>query len=192
MSRSRLVLVMIATIAASMLLGGVAVAVTSVAKVSACTTKSHGVRVLATKVTCHKGEKKLTWRISGRPGVHGATGPRGVAGATGHAGAPGPRGSAGPIGAPGNIGNVRTVSTAGAAITSPAQGDPAHAEAYCAAGEQVVGGGFTFANQAQHDVVQDSYPVVLNGVQGWHVKIVAMPPLNGAHWVVAYAMCVAT
>ena len=66
------------------------------------------------------------------------------------------------------------------------------AEAFCRSDEQAVGGGFTLANQAQLDVVQESIPVVLGPLQGWHVKIVAMPPLGGNHAVRAYVMCAKT
>lgn len=193
MSRSRLVLVLIATVAVSMVLGGVAVAVTAPKTLSACTTKSHGVRVLATKVKCHKGEQKLTWRIHGRDGAIGARGPkgdRGPQGATGPAGAKGARGDAGP---PGNIGNVRTVTLSGPALTNPAVGAVSDVSVWCDVDEQVVGGGFTFANQTQRDVVQESNPVIgPTDLQGWHVKLVAMEPLAGNHNVKAYAMCVAT
>jgi hypothetical protein len=195
MSKSRLVLVLIATIAASALLGGIAVAVTAPRTVSACTTKSQGVRVLGLKVKCHKGERKIVWRISGRPGTPGARGPTGARGLQGVQGAHGVAGQTGPAGAPGatgRLGNVHTVTVTGPAMTNPAQGDVTTAEAYCAPGEQVVGGGFSFANQAQHDIVQESTPFVLNGIQGWHVKIAAMDPLTGNHFVQAHALCVAT
>jgi hypothetical protein len=64
---------------------------------------------------------------------------------------------------------------------------------WCPQGQQVVGGGFTFANQEQRDVVQGSSPVVgPTGLQGWHVKIVAMTPTGNDHYVKAYALCAAT
>jgi hypothetical protein len=40
--------------------------------------------------------------------------------------------------------------------------------------------------------VQEPLPVVLGPLQGWHVKIVAMPPLAGNHAVRAYVMCAKT
>jgi hypothetical protein len=189
-SRSRLILILIATIAGSMVLGGVAVAVATPKTVSACTTKSHAVRVLSTKVQCHKGEQKITWRIHGRQGEKGPKGDRGAAGAAGRAGVAGPRGAAGPAGPSGNVGNVKTVTVNGPATVV---GGVSEVTAWCADGQQVVGGGFTFANQTQRDVVQESNPVIgPTDLQGWHVKLLVMEPLAGNHNVMAYARCVAT
>ena len=76
MSKSRLVLAAIAIFAASILLSGVAVAVGKTGKVVACTSHKH-VRVLGTKVKCHSGERRIAWRVQGKPGP---TGPRGPVG----------------------------------------------------------------------------------------------------------------
>jgi hypothetical protein len=194
MSRSRLVLVVIATIAASMVLGGVAVAVT-VAKpktLSACTTKSHGVRLLGTKVKCHKSEKKLTWRVTGRAGAAGVRGP---AGAKGAAGPRGVAGAAGANGATGKLGKVRRVTSDPVRLLSPAAGGAISAKALCAAGEQVVGGGFSLTDTAngQRDVMQGSLPFVDSaGLQGWEADIITAPYLpNVYHGVAAYALCAA-
>jgi hypothetical protein len=169
MSRSRLVLALIGVIVASTVFGGVAAAVgtTNSDKLAACTSHKH-VRVLGKKVTCRAGEKRLAWHVKGEPGP------------------------AGPPGPSGKIGNVRTAFATGPAMSNPSTGDVTTAEAYCRSDEQAVGGGFTLANQAQLDVVQESIPVVLGPLQGWHVKIVAMPPLTGIHSVKAYVMCAKT
>jgi hypothetical protein len=169
MTRSRLVLALIAVIVASTVFGGVAAAVgtSKPEKLAACTSHKH-VRVLGKKVKCHAGEKRLAWRVKGEPGP------------------------AGPPGPSGKIGNVRTVSVAGQTLTNPVAGAVTTAEAYCRSDEQAVGGGFTLANQTQLDVVQESIPVVLGPLQGWHVKMVAMPPLTGNHGVKAYVMCALT
>lgn len=199
MGRSRLVLVLIATVAASAVLGGVAVGVTAPRTVSACTTKSHGVRVLGLKVTCHKGERKIVWRIAGRPGTPGARGPtgarglQGVQGAHGVAGQTGSSGAPGAPGAPGKLGNVRTVWANGAAPTPALAGQIRDAYAYCNPGEQAIGGGFSFANDTQVDPVQESRPVVVDttGLQGWYVKIKLAPPVANSDFVRAWALCAA-
>lgn len=170
MTRSRLVLALIAVILASTVFGGVAAAVGTAReeKLAACTSHKH-VRILGKKVKCHVGEKRLAWRVKGEPG---------------------PAGPRGPIGLPGKVGSVRTVSEPGLAMISPPGGAVTTAEAYCHSDEQAVGGGFTFVNQLQLDVVQESIPVVNPaGLQGWHVKIAAMDPLAGSHNVRAYVLC---
>jgi hypothetical protein len=173
MSKSRLVLAAIAIVVASIVLGGVAVAVGTTDKVVACTSHKH-VRVLGTKVKCHNGEKRIAWRVQGKPGPTGARGP------------------AGPRGATGGIGNVHTLTLNGPALAQTL-GAVSDVSVWCPSGQQVVGGGFTFANQEQHDVVQSSDPVVgPTGLQGWHVKIVAVSPLGNGHYVKAYALCAAT
>jgi hypothetical protein len=173
MSKSRLVLAAIAIFAASILLSGVAVAVGKTGKVVACTSHKH-VRVLGTKVKCHSGERRIAWRVQGRPGPTG------------------PRGPVGPRGATGGIGNVHTVTLDGPALAATV-GAVSDVSVWCPQGQQVVGGGFTFANQEQRDVVQGSSPVVgPTGLQGWHVKIVAMMPTGNDHYVKAYALCAAT
>ena len=189
-----MVLVLIATIAASMVVGGVAVAVTAPRTVSACTTKSQGVRVLGLKVKCRKGERRIVWRISGRPGATGAHGPTGARGLPGVTGPQGPRGVAGITGATGRLGNVRRVLSPGTTMTDPAVGQASEVSAWCEPGEQVLGGGFTFANEPQRDIVQESNPVIgPTGVQGWHViLVVATAPDAGKHYVNAFAQCVAT
>jgi hypothetical protein len=173
MTRARLVLALIAVIVASTVFGGVAAAVgtAKAEKVSACTSHKH-VRVMGKKVTCHPGEKRLSWRIKSEPGPAG------------------PRGPAGPSG---RVGNVRTDWVTGLLpMTNPSVGAVTTAEAYCQSGEQAVGGGYKFVNESQLDVVQESNPVVLGPLQGWHVKIAAMPPLGGVHNVRAYVMCAKT
>jgi collagen type I alpha len=142
-------------------------------------------------VKCHKGERRIVWRISGRPGATGVHGPTGARGLPGVTGPQGPRGVAGPSGATGRLGNVRTVTLSGPVMTNPVAGQLSETTAWCAPGEQVLGGGFTFANEAQRDIVQESNPVIgPTGLQGWHVKIVAMAPLTGDHYARAYAQCV--
>jgi hypothetical protein len=173
MTRARLVFALIAVIVASTVFGGVAAAVGTAKtdKLAACTSHKH-VRVLAKKVRCRSGEKYVSWRVKGEPGPAG------------------PRGPAGPSG---NVGNVRTATVLGPAMINPAAGAVTTADAYCKLGEQAVGGGFTFANQAQLDVVQESMPVIgTGGLQGWHVKIAAMPPLAGDHFVKVYVICAKT
>lgn len=173
MSKSRLVLAAIAIFAASTLLGGVAVAVGTTDKVAACTSHKH-VRILGKKVTCHSGEKRIAWHIQGKPGPTGARGP------------------AGPRGATGGIGNVHTIMENTPALAQTL-GAVSEVSVWCPQGQQVVGGGFTFANQEQRDVVQNSNPVVgPTLLQGWHVKVVAMSPLGSGHYVRAYALCAAT
>lgn len=187
MSRSRLVLVLIATVVVSMFVGGAAVAMSTPQKVSACTGKKGAVRVLGTTVKCQKGEKKLTWRIAGKAGPRGPKGDKGTTGATGRAGPQGLRGIAGPAGPVGRVQNVRTV-TATADLT-PAPGVRA-VSAMCGAGEQAIGGGFSFTNETQLGPVQESRPVVdPSGLQGWYVKVKVS---DAADNVKAWAMCVAT
>jgi hypothetical protein len=173
MSKSWLVLAAIAVVLASTVLGGVAVAVGKTDKIAACTSHKH-VRVLGTKVHCRKGERWIAWRVQGKPGPTGARGPAGARGATGA------------------IGNVHTVTLNGPALAATL-GAVSDVSVWCPTGQQVVGGGFTFANEAQRDVVQASNPVVgPTSLQGWHVKIVAMAPLGNDHFVKAYALCAAT
>jgi hypothetical protein len=173
MSKSRVVLAAIAIFAASVLLGGVAVGVGPSDKIAACTSHKH-VRVLAKKVKCHSGEKRLAWHIQGKTGATGARGP------------------AGPRGATGGIGNVHTVTLNSPALAQ-SLGASSEISVWCQQGQQVVGGGFSFANSEQRDVVQGSSPVVgPTGLQGWYVKIVAMSPLGSGHYVKAYALCAAT
>jgi Collagen triple helix repeat (20 copies) len=180
-----MVFVLIATIAASMVLGGVAVAVTTPKKVSACTTKSHGVRVLGTKVKCHKGEQKLTWRVSGRPGNTGARGPVGAKGLQGAQGKPGLQGARGVAGPKGTTGTVHTVT--GTPDTAPADNASYRALAQCSATEQVVGGGFMLDNDASSDSVRATMPYASGGIAGWEVDIKAGSA--GPHGVHAYALC---
>jgi hypothetical protein len=173
MSKSRLVLATIAIFAATILLGGVAVAVGTTDKIAACTSHKH-VRILGKKVKCHRGEKRIAWRVSGKPGATGARGP------------------AGPRGATGGIGNVHTMTTNSPELAQ-SLGAVSEVSVWCPQGQQVVGGGFTYANQEQRDVVQNSNPVVgPTLLQGWHVKVVAMNPLGNGHYVKAYALCAAT
>jgi hypothetical protein len=169
MTRARLALALIAVIVGSTVFGGVAAAVGTAKadKLAACTSHKH-VRVLGKKVKCHAGEKRLAWRVKGEPG---------------------PTGPAGPMG---KIGNVRTVSVAGGVLSNPGAGAVATAEAFCRSDEQAVGGGFTFSYQTQLDVVQESIPVVLGPLQGWHVKIAIVSPGTGNHGVKAYVMCAKT
>ena len=172
MSKSRLVLAAIAIFAASILLSGVAVAVGKTGKVVACTSHKH-VRVLGTKVKCHSGERRIAWRVQGKPGPTG------------------PRGPVGPW-RDRRDRNLHTVTLDGPALTATV-GAVSDFSVWCPQGQQVVGGGFTFANQEQRDVVQGSSPVVgPTGLQGWHVKIVAMMPTGNDHYVKAYALCAAT
>ena len=65
MTRSRLVLALIAVIVGSTVFGGVAAAVGTAKadKLAACTSHKH-VRVLGKKVKCHAGEKRLAWRVN--------------------------------------------------------------------------------------------------------------------------------
>jgi hypothetical protein len=170
---------------ASAVLGGVAVAVSTPTKVSACTTKSHGVRVLGNKVKCHKGEKKLTWSIRGKAGVKGPAGARGPKGDRGATGATGARG---PSGKPGN---VRLVSVTNR-LTSATAEVPITARAACNPGELVVGGGYnvTDTDLGKRDYVQTSVPFDDgNGVQGWTAAILPSAPLAAFHGVRAWALC---
>jgi hypothetical protein len=169
MSRSRVVFALTAVIAASVVFGGVASAVVAPKKVYVCTTPHHHVRVLGTKVKCRKGEGRLSWRIHGSKGDPGARGP---------------------AGAPGKVGNVHIVPGNSPLLTDPLEGTVSEVSVWCPTGQQVVGGGFTFANQAPHDVVQEATPVVGPTATGWHVKLVASAPLPGGHFVRAYALCV--
>jgi hypothetical protein len=174
MSKSWLVLAAIAVVLASTVLGGVAVAVGKTDKIAACTSHKH-VRVLGTKVHCRKGEKWIAWRVQGKPGPTGARGP------------------AGPRGATGGIGNVHTMNANSPDLGLNA-GAVSEVSVWCPQGQQVVGGGFTFGNQEQHDVVQGSNPVIgPTGLQGWHVKMVAVEATGGnGHYVKGYALCAAT
>ena len=99
MTRSRLVLALIAVIVGSTVFGGVAAAVGTAKadKLAACTSHKH-VRILGKKVKCHAGEKRLAWRVKGEPG---------------------PTGPAGPMG---KIGNVRTVFVTGPTMNNPSAG----------------------------------------------------------------------
>ena len=174
MTRSRLVFAVTAVLAATIVFGGVAVAVTTPKKLHACTTANRHVRVLGTTVNCHKGEKRLTWRVSGRkgdPGPTGPAGPRGLRGATG------------------SVGTVHTV-TDNSPTASSVAGSVGEWTTWCPTGQQAVGGGFKFGNQAQRDVVQESNPVVgPTLLQGWHVKFVVMPSDPVSHYVNVYALC---
>jgi hypothetical protein len=173
MSKSRLVLAAIAIFAASVLLGGVAVAVGTTDKVAACTSHKH-VRILGHKVKCHKDEKRIAWHVQGKTGATGARGP------------------AGPRGLTGGIGNVHRITLDGPALAQTL-GAVSEVSVWCPQGQQVVGGGFSFANSQQRDVVQSSTPVVgPTGLQGWYVKYVAMSPLGSGHYVTGYALCAAT
>jgi len=184
-SRTRLVLVLIATIVASAVLGGVAVAVSSPSKVSACTTKSKAVRILGYKVKCHKGEKKFTWSIRGQQGIKGTAGARGVKGDKGATGATGARG---PAGKPGNVRQVDVTNQ----VVSAADGVVITATAPCNPGELVVGGGYklTVTDSGKRDFVQTSMPYTdVNGVQGWTVNIIPAAAFNTPHGVTAWALC---
>jgi hypothetical protein len=184
-SRTRLVLVLIATIVASAVLGGVAVAVSTPTKVSACTTKSHGVRVLGHKVKCHKGEKKLTWSIRGKQGVKG---PAGARGPKGDRGATGLTGARGPAGKPGNVHLVPVTNR----VLSATADVPITATAACNPGELAVGGGYNLTDTdiGKRDLVQASMPYDDgNGVQGWTAVILPTTDLNTPHGVRAWALC---
>jgi hypothetical protein len=170
---------------ASAVLGGVAVAVSTPTKVSACTTKSHGVRVLGHKVKCHKGEKKFTWNIRGPQGVKGPAGARGVKGDRGATGATGARG---PSGKPGNVHQVAATTR----VTSAPTDTTITATAVCNPGELVVGGGYrlTDTDSGKRDYVQASAPYTdVNGVQGWTVDIIPAASPNTQHGVTAWALC---
>ena len=164
---------------ASVVVGGVAYAAASPKKkVYACTKSNHHVRVLGTKVTCRAGEKRIAWRVRGKKGDTGSRGPAG------------PRGERG---ATGSIGNVHTMTLNSPTLSNPPAGTVSEMTTWCPEGQQAVGGGFTFGNQTQRDVVQESNPVVgPTGLHGWHVKYVTMASTGASHYVKVYALCAAT
>src|SRR4051812_29322430 len=175
-SRTRLVLVLIATIVASAVLGGVAVAKSTPTKVSACT-KSKEVRVLGYKVKCHKGEKKFTWSIRGEKGLKGSPGPTGKTGATG------PRG---PVG---RVGSIHHPDNS-VPETPPADGSVYRVKAPCAPGELILGGGYSLTNASSVDQVRASMPyftgTAATDPQGWEVDVLAV---GSTHGVNAWALC---
>lgn len=114
------------TIAVFLALGGGAWAVTGQSKpvtVTACVKKAGKakgqLRVVSTKATCKKSERRLSWTsassapltgASGTPGPAGATGATGPTGPTGPEGAAGPKGDQGAQGLPGTSGPADTPS----------------------------------------------------------------------------------
>ena len=133
----------VAMVASVVVLGGVAYAAGGKKKMYACTKANHHPRELGPKVSCKKGEKRISWKVRGKKGD---AGPRGPAG---------PRGERG---ATGSIGNVRTMTLNSPALINPAEGTVSDVSVWCTSTEQVVGGGFTFANDVQRDIVQQSAP----------------------------------
>jgi hypothetical protein len=69
-----------------------------------CDAKFSTLNLTRASVVCPRGEAKISWNRTGRPGLRGAQGPRGARGPTGAAGPRGAAGSAGPAGSPGLIG----------------------------------------------------------------------------------------
>jgi hypothetical protein len=122
------------------------------------------------------------------------------------AGKTGPQGPAGPQGAPGpsglnSPGVVTVVFQANGTSTDPQTGA---AEATCAAGTKVLGGGFndltrtvpalnTALPAGSVEEVDENDPFVnSDGTSGWRVRIVNVPPAGGAPgstFFQAYAIC---
>jgi hypothetical protein len=91
-------------VAATVMGAGVSLAATGTAKpttIQACEkTKTHGL-YQRSGAKCPKGDKALSWNVTG---PRGATGPAGKTGTTGNTGPQGPAGATGPTGATGNAG----------------------------------------------------------------------------------------
>lgn len=119
------IFITLSTLAAA---GGYAVAQGSSAgeaKLVACVNNTTGaMRLVDSGATCTRGEEKVIWNRTGKPGtdgvdgVAGAVGPAGAKGATGAPGAQGPEGDPGAPGAQGPKGDP------GAAGDPGAKGDP--------------------------------------------------------------------
>jgi hypothetical protein len=69
-----------------------------------CDSKFSTLNLTRASVVCPRGEAKISWNRTGRPGLRGARGPTGAAGLRGATGSTGPAGSPGPIGPKGDPG----------------------------------------------------------------------------------------
>jgi hypothetical protein len=140
---SRTIRAAVLTIAAVLLMGGIAIAAIPSADgtIHACRKTSNGtIRIIDVEAgqQCQTGEVLLTWNqrgATGPQGPAGPTGPQGPAGPPGPQGPEGPQGPAGPQGPPGPTPEL-------AAITR-IDPEPGFTEstATCVAGEIVTGGG---------------------------------------------------
>jgi hypothetical protein len=108
----------VALVALFIALGGTSYAVTvhtrsSSGRLYACVTGKFGtLNLTRASAVCPRGETKISWNRTGRPGLQGAQGPRGARGPTGAAG---PRGAAGATGAAGPSGAAGATGSAGPA-----------------------------------------------------------------------------
>jgi hypothetical protein len=111
----------VALVALFIALGGTSYAVTgqmdsSNGRLYACVTHKFGtLNLTRASAVCPRGEAKISWNRTGRPGLRGAQGPRGAKGSTGVAG---PRGATGPTGPRG------TEGPAGSRGPTGPKGDP--------------------------------------------------------------------
>jgi hypothetical protein len=81
-------------------------------KIQACSKKKGGALRIAKK--CRKGERRLTWSVTGQQGSRGAAGPQGQSGANGTNGTSGTSGTNGTNGTNGNSTGETYFSSAGA------------------------------------------------------------------------------
>jgi hypothetical protein len=132
----------------------------------------------------------------GAPGPQGPAGPRG---APGEAGPPGPKGDTGPPGAnglqgppgsPGPRGSSFEINAVYSEQTVVPPGEFRFANAICAPGERVIGGGYTVGDVGRAIVAPTSqYPTGMgDGRSAWYVVIRNLGAQSETFWVVGFCI----
>jgi hypothetical protein len=159
----------------------------------ACVNNGSGtIHVVAADGQCSANEVRLIWNQQGPQGPAGpagAAGPQGEAGPAGPAGSQGPQGVAGPQG-PGGVTNFHFNDEERAASFS----ESFELSAWCAAGEELVSGGFEADDMICADLEVEgsrpTYRVNANGAieLGWKVDFKNRSILCPG-WAVTYVCC---
>ena len=143
--------------------------------IHACVNPAGIPRIVDGPGECKQNEASINWGAAGpaatqgpagRAGADGAPGPTGPAGADGAPGPAGPLGPQGPAGPAGDSGVITfyRIEASATATTS------ATAQAFCATGDIVTGGGFLGVETTSH--VESSLPLNLSGIpRGWSVTV---------------------
>jgi hypothetical protein len=131
-------------------------------------------------VRCYGHDTVISWNQSGpqgtmgtpgTPGAQGQMGSPGAQGATGPAGPAGPTGAAGPAGPAGTTALANIIPTS---VSSPLDDQTIGIdEVSCPTGDVATGGGGGFVTAAPGLVLEQSVPVLTNGVPtGWRITVV--------------------
>jgi hypothetical protein len=166
------------------------------ALIHACVNNTSGeIKIVGANSNCPSNYRALDWSIQGPAGQQGLVGPVGPTGPMGPQGLQGERGPQGLPGQQGIQGVQGPTGISGLEVVSAHSGFQSAAlietQAYCPAGKQVIGGGFSTLGTFGKVIVRVSAPVNLINLNGWGVSVVTIDYPNPVQdWaVVAYAIC---